>query len=915
MHLTFGVYLDGVGWSHKPASMGELTVGPYGMLELLETRLGLTTPNVHPAERINQYMKRLEACDGEGKWFHESFETDPWATAKQMLFWRDQLIEAGWGGQIDPDGSARLTALAELEQTASALDMGREDRLQQVLLRLPQTSQIAISQIQLHDPLELLPPVWQKVIAELKNLAVTIAPAAQAPLQTGSTNLACVQGAMNAEPRECKISGEDESLLLIEAANEWEAAENLALWLGADVKANRDVTIICGASADVLDQALRRHGLPQLGDSDSSRWRESLQVLPLIIANAWKPLNIFRLVELLSSPLAPLPGYAAGYLLKAISEEPGIGGDEWNEALEKIASRRQELEQGKGRTVTQEEAAAFAAGIDQLLAGTRFDPDAGIPEEELKQLCQLVIESLAWRVKDDPVLGEAVSHAREMQKLAEGKGTIPRVTVERMLDSVIGQGGSAPDRFRQAAPWRVVHHPGQITDQTKTLIWWGFVDQSVSPHTYWSESERRSLEKTGVMLEDSRSHRSREAQAWKRGFSQAREHVLMFYPAAMQGEPAYHSPFWDEIRAAAVLAQPAPHEKETANRLTRKCAGLEHGGRWQLAGRKVRLQKAKISALPVPEAARAIPRDIISQPQRLSYTRMKTMIACPMSWALEYHAGLKAPAAQVVPTGNQMIGTFCHKIVHELYTEEDGVRTPEEAYSRSLELYDLLVESMAAELLVEGRELENSRTREAMALAVKHLVAEINRRDLIVEKSEEKLEGDFLGGIPFRGFADLRLRDRQGNTFIFDLKWTSSGKYHKQELEDGYALQLATYAWLLGPGDSGNKMHAGYFLLAQGEMLSNSELLSDEPTGMPYSLEEIWEMGSSSWTERFRELSSGVMEATGLRDRQVQSEKNLRDEKLQQALISERRSQGLLYQETPCRFCDYATLCGMDAEQ
>ena len=116
MYLTFGMHLDGVDWSNKPASIGELTLGPLGMLNLLETRLGLTAPNVHQAERINQYMARLQACDGPGQWFHDSFQADPWSTAKQMLFWRDQLVEAGWDGQREIDASARLQALTKVEQ-------------------------------------------------------------------------------------------------------------------------------------------------------------------------------------------------------------------------------------------------------------------------------------------------------------------------------------------------------------------------------------------------------------------------------------------------------------------------------------------------------------------------------------------------------------------------------------------------------------------------------------------------------------------------------------------------------------------------------------------------------------------------------------------------------------------------------
>ena len=64
------------------------------------------------------------------------------------------------------------------------------------------------------------------------------------------------------------------------------------------------------------------------------------------------------------------------------------------------------------------------------------------------------------------------------------------------------------------------------------------------------------------------------------------------------------------------------------------------------------------------------------------------------------------------------------------------------------------------------------------------------------ERSEERLEGN-LDGIPFTGYADLLLRDKEGNPFILDMKWSGSSRYRKEEVEQGDALQLATYSWLL----------------------------------------------------------------------------------------------------------------------
>ena len=129
MNLTFGMFMDGARWSDKQAALGEVSLGPAGTLELLETRLGLTMPAVRHVRRVNQYLERMKLRDETIQdratgWYYKSFEADPWATAEQMLAWRDRLTAGGWPGEPFEGGSVspRLQALAALEnwQFASA---------------------------------------------------------------------------------------------------------------------------------------------------------------------------------------------------------------------------------------------------------------------------------------------------------------------------------------------------------------------------------------------------------------------------------------------------------------------------------------------------------------------------------------------------------------------------------------------------------------------------------------------------------------------------------------------------------------------------------------------------------------------------------------------------------------------------
>ena len=904
------MYLDGAPWSSGGASTGELQLGPAGMLSLLETQLGLTGLTFHPAARTDQYLRRLEAADQAGAWFHASLDADGWSTAKQMLAWRDELIEAGWEGQAEASDSPRLQALAELERSDLPLAPGREDRLRDVLRHIERLPSGAIVDIRLVEPLELLSLIWQSVFGQLEDTGVMIELVAGMHDAERSSNLASVQLMLSDDPQSAKISDDDDSLILVKAADEWEAAENLALWLGSEAGANQEVTIICGADTDVLDLALQRHGLPQLGDSDASHWRASLQVLPLVLANAWNPVDVQRLVELISLPMTPIPYYAARWLFRALGQEPGVGGGAWNSALNRIAVEHEEIAQKKGKADAKEEAATFVSQLDALLATDRYSPETGIPEDKLKARCQWVIEWLAWRIDSEPMMAEAVSHAREMQKLATGKGSISRVALERMLDSVIGTGAVAPDRFEQVAPWLVVDHPGAIMQPSRTVIWWGFTEPPAKSSVYWSESERQSLQRFGLELEVSKTYRAREARAWRQGFGSAEEHLLLFSPAQMQGEPVYRHPFWDEIHNVAVKAHPDRSEDVVMASLVRECSALHESGSWRLAGRTTSLEKVEQVERAAIAAMHDIPRDTLVPPARLSYSQMTAMLGCPMNWALKYHAGLKVPDTLSIPTGNQMIGSFCHRIIEELYSESGRQWTPEDAQAKALELYDSLVGSMASELLLDGKELDNMRYRAAMGNAVKQLVAAIDRYGLAVEKAEGKLEGD-LEGIPFMGFADLLLRDQGGHPFVLDLKWSAASRYYKEQVNEGSALQLATYAWMMRTADAERWPDSGYFLLAAGELISDSALLRDEALVSDYSLLETWGRGVEHWKARFRDVNSGSLEAAGVTERLLSEELGLNERQARSNIKNKCDEQNLLYQRPPCAFCDFSSLCGM----
>ena len=924
MHVTFGMALDGAEWSENGASLGQIRVGPAGLLDLFETRLGLGGLRAHPARRIDAYMARLQDVAHQGAWFEASMEADPWSTARQLLAWRDELVEAGWDGRTGSEASPRLASLTLVEGAPGPeLSPGPADRLRSVLEFLSDGLHPGIDRVQLADAAGLLPPIWRVVMGRLSTAGVRVEEVDASPAWTGESNLAVIQSEMHGVPRGgIDPTRDDDSLLLLEGHDEWEAAEAMALWLrgGPDPS---DVTLICGSDSGILDQALARHGLPIVGRSEASPWRGVLQVLPLVLANAWSPLDVRVLGELLSISSGPVPGWAASRLLRALTREPGVGGGEWTQAMDDIERQKARFLEADGESRPEEEARQFRSRLDELLATRRFPRDPGIPEGELHERCQWVIDTLVPRVRHDRLSAAAVEHAVDMQALAQGKGELPRILVERMLDSVLGVGSPSLHLRPEAAPWRVVRSPAQVIHPAGTVLWWDFSDSFASPATWWSGPERTALEKQGVTLEPSRLRRQREAAGWRRGLLNARERLLLFHSVRRCGEPSSPHPLWDEIRHAAGVRPGSARAGKIEEALRRDCGDLAVEGRWNLAGREMELESVRVVERTEPAAKYRIDPEAIRAPGALSFSRMSTMIGCPMSWTLGT-TGLRTSPIRDIPSGARMMGNLCHRVVEDLYSEGRRHWTPDEAEKRAAALFDGLIGSMASELLLEGHSLDRQRYRKAVTEAVGSLVEAINRHGLEVEATEAPLvaartEGDGnpdprwpAGCDSFRGRADLLLRDRRGHRFILDLKWSGSSRYKREELEAGEALQLAAYAWMLRSSTGEDEsVHSGYFMLAQGELLTPAEASPGDPEDPDDPFAATWLRGVRSWNARWETLTGdGELEATGIAEEQQARVTDTKMDKVRAGLQEDATISGKLYLRPPCSFCDFPALCG-----
>ena len=291
MNLIFGADCDGLAFPDFPGEgkgvLDSAIVGPLGLVNVLEIELGLTRPNPTPAVRIAAYATKLKAAleKGPDQFYAASFAQDPWACAKLLLNWRDELVSSGWQGErlYTP----RLLDLAAVEEAGPELPFGFEDRFQWVLKRLSADAATRLQSISLVEDRELLPPFIQNLLQVLEKVGVSVAPLSHDRKARGA-DLWAAQAFLRGEAAE-GLTG-DGSLTILDADTALMAADAVADWLAVGGEEALLGTVVICPSGDtaMLDSSLQARGLPALGLSAASPWRGALQVLPLAFKIAWK---------------------------------------------------------------------------------------------------------------------------------------------------------------------------------------------------------------------------------------------------------------------------------------------------------------------------------------------------------------------------------------------------------------------------------------------------------------------------------------------------------------------------------------------------------------------------------------------------------------------------------------------------
>ncbi|MCL6422640.1 PD-(D/E)XK nuclease family protein [Brachybacterium sp. JHP9] len=935
MEIEFGWTADGASWVDAGAVTGAARVGPRSLVQLLQNRLGLTRPAISPSVRIAQQLARIQSLlaaepqDSEpgNFWPAASFAVDPWATASQLLRWRDAAVEAGWRM---PDSAQplppRLAALRDLElhaaDDAPRLAPSLADDLRELIAELAalisagESWPLGITRIIAAENPASLPGLWPELFALLGRAGVELSLQAEAP----------------ASPPQLHV---------IACQDEWTAADAAARALraiteGSPEAAPSALTVLATGDTAVLDQALHRRCLPAIGQVASSTARAHHQVLPLFLDVATAPLDVHQLAALLDLRLLPpasgdddasaggapvglFPAAVRGQLLRALSREPGVGGEAWQSALAVLAED------------PRDPVRAAAAEIDRLVREP-LQSSALTPPAILERLDWLSRRLRQIARGEGDLLGALTQIAtlREVLGLLPARAPIAPRLLAQAVEAAGGSGRSPLAAPEASSRWRSTTKPEHLSPApTGTVLWWAPSDGPTEPPARWDPLEVQHLEHGGARLLAPQALAQLHVDAALRGLHRA-QRIIAVLPGRAAETALPPSGLLALLEAEAGLSEAA--------RLAPEALIDEHLRTWTVGGHALplapaRADSAEIAPSPavhqVPPAAHLLPR-------RLSFSQISGLLACPHHWLLEYPLALRPAASAALPTGISMVGTLVHAVVENLvaaHTEEPGLGMRMEVPSAQEigTMFDALVPRLAAELALPEREAERSTLREQATHALTELFTRLRDAGLRITGTESRFELPLLlevagreHAVQFVGSRDLDAVSEDGQRIVIDLKWSHAQRRYTELYEAGDAIQLASYAWSVAHADAADAQplpSVAYGLLRSGSFIGGPSAL--DPRGLaPLDSDRSWNRMIATLQETLAEIAQGRircgcvthLEAAGIAPGTGEAAARRALDKALEAQKASARAQERIALTHYCASSDYAQLCGLMGE-
>ncbi|SLM99223.1 hypothetical protein FM105_10600 [Brevibacterium yomogidense] len=409
---------------------------------------------------------------------------------------------------------------------------------------------------------------------------------------------------------------------------------------------HESLVIIAGDDTAVLDQQLRRRGMPTLGQPASST-DPACQLLPLFLSALVPPVDVHRVAEFLSFRVTVqrdphqaesrsagiVPHAVRNALLGALVAEPGISGDDdsaWVHAL--FALRAAAQTDDDRRAVS---AWSIAQSLDGFL---RTDPPTVADNSVDVDSITAAVGWLAQRVRalggGEPTrfIDIATAHISTFLDTLRLIGS-QTLLIRELFDivEVCAPSAITPASPAHAAPWTVVTDPAHVPPGAETVLWWSAHSPETSQPHIWDDDEAVALETAGATIPTA-AQRDRLVQAASlRGLSHA-TNLIAFCPGVVGGAERRLHPALIQIaeqyaqHRPDLFSSPPPAVDDVLVHPAIAHPVACHGGgeRWSLWDQSLSIRRVLPEEIAVPErVSRTVDGDFAHLlPHRLSYSQI-----------------------------------------------------------------------------------------------------------------------------------------------------------------------------------------------------------------------------------------------------------------------------------------------------
>ncbi len=892
MTIHFGIDLNDRIYPQISTEIGVLYCGAQGLLLFLEQKCGILPPLGDTSHlRIEQYRQALSRYleKNPNCFYANSFAADAFGTAEALLERRDILPRINFENnenlnKLKENGLERLNQLFEIDELIEndpllSLHKGFADRLRDVAEHLPNII-IDIEKIVFNEPFELLPFELQtifdlifkynpKILKQDNNaLKPTILAEKNTKLGIFQRKLLRETDLENTKNYLENIRNDDDSLLIIEADRETDAADFLANIFKNNTKFKP--LLLIPERNRALDNTFLQEGLPTLGIESASLARPTLQLLKLASTFLWQPIDPFKIMEFLTLPVKPLRDDLAIQLAALMAEAPGINSDKWYAKVERYFEELPEkldTESSLTGKTAQDRFTTARKQYDFWFNRRRIALNRRVPKQDA---LDIYIELRRWAVdtfKENSgtqssllVLAEQARRIVELlEALPERERDLSFLQLEQLVRTVYASSPISLDAT-QIGSLPFVYCESCVLKSVKNTIWWNFCSRQ-NDHYFnkWYKAEIEFLQTIGTEIDSPKKQAALRQWQRNRPILLCSEQLILIVPKKIDGETMLEHALMGELKANF----PNYHnftfninKKEDFEALKFKLSP------------NMPLENA-ILAAPPAHIQVSSPKRLLNttETEQLYYSSLSSLLRYPHNFVFKQKLFLRSSAILTIANDERLKGNLAHRIFEQVLEIEQTITTHDELTTWFRGRIFTVMSQEGAVLMMYGREPDRQQFEEQLRRAVWAFLRAIRENNWTVVGVETEVKGIFCE-VAAAGRCDVLLRNDKNEFCIIDLKW-GGDKKRAEMIKNGKDLQLVLYSKLLmqQEGKPENWAFTAFFIIGKGQFIARNTLAFKEAI-TPSNIETNHEIANNDTYKkmentfywRMKQLAEGKIE-------------------------------------------------------